>query len=199
MGGGELPGQLDIAQQVLAPREAVGERGLATRFNHQQLLLEPQPPVPALRPAPRDQGGRAVEAIAHQHRPHPRGQQSRNPVQRRALLSKADGALRVLHLPGERHSAPAHAQGYHNHLVRGVDLALVDDQPKRVHLCPGARPPTRRDTITIWCVALTWLWSMISPSVCTCALARASTSRAKGAITSPVSMSALASRRLIHW
>src|SRR3954452_20028324 len=55
-----------------------------------------------------------------------------------------------------------------------------------------ARPPTRRDTITIWCVALTWLWSMISTSVCTCALARASTSRAKGAITSPVSMSELA-------
>src|SRR4051794_22229223 len=161
MGAGALLGQLDIAQEVLAPREAVGERGLATRLKHQQVLLEPQPPIPALRPAPRDQGGRAVEAIAHQHRPHPRGQQSRNPVQRRALLSKADGALRVLHLPGERHSAPA--------------------------------------LITIWCVALTWLWSMISTSVCTCALARASTSRAKGAITSPVSMSELASRRLIHW
>src|SRR4051812_21716470 len=180
MGAGALLSQLDITQEGLAPREAVGERGLATRLKHQQVLLEPQPPIPALRPAPRDQGGRAVEAIAHQHRPHPRGQQSRNPVQRRALLSKADGALRVLHLPGERHSAPAHAQ--------------VTCQASGT-----ARPPTRRDTITIWCVALTWLWSMISTSVCTCALARASTSRAKGAITSPVSMSELASRRLIHW
>src|SRR3982750_1503352 len=59
--------------------------------------------------------------------------------------------------------------------------------------------PTRRETITIWWVALTWLWSMISTSVCAWALARASTSRANGAITSPVSMSGLASRRLIHW
>jgi hypothetical protein len=40
---------------------------------------------------------------------------------------------------------------------------------------------------------------MISTSVCAWALARASTSRAKGAITSSMSMSGLASRRLIHW
>jgi hypothetical protein len=30
-------------------------------------------------------------------------------------------------------------QGHHDHLVRGVDLALVDDQHKRVRLCTGAR------------------------------------------------------------
>ena len=139
MGAGALLGQLDIAQQVLAPREAVGERGLATRLKHQQVLLEPQPPVPALRPAPRDQGGRAVEAIAHQHRPHPRGQQSRNPVQRRALLGKADGAACFLHPPSQRQCPPAHAQGDHHHLVLGVDLALVDDQHQGAAVGAGAR------------------------------------------------------------
>src|SRR5215204_4839169 len=29
----------------------------------------------------------------------------------------------------------------------------------------SARPPTRRETITIWCSALIWLWSMINTRV----------------------------------
>ena len=53
--------------------------------------------------------------------------------------------------------------------------------------------------MTIWGAALTWLWSMISTGVQAWAPARASTSRAKGAITASVSMSGLPSSRLIHW
>ena len=53
--------------------------------------------------------------------------------------------------------------------------------------------------MTLWWAALTWLWSMISTGVQAWAPARASTSRAKGAITASVSMSGLPSSRLIHW
>src|SRR5215218_9701576 len=56
----------------------------------------------------------------------------------------------------------------------------------------SARPPTRRETITIWCSALIWLWSMINTRVRPLAPARASTSRANGAIISSVSIESIA-------
>src|SRR4051794_4305867 len=76
IGGDPLAGELDAAQQALAPRQAGGERGLTASFEHQQVPLQPQPPAPVPCAAPGDQVRRPVEAVAHEHRPSPREQQS---------------------------------------------------------------------------------------------------------------------------
>src|SRR3954468_10593724 len=55
-------------QPVLAAPEARRQRGLAAVLEHEQVLVEPQPPIPALTPAPGDQVGAAVKTIPHQHR-----------------------------------------------------------------------------------------------------------------------------------
>src|SRR5215210_8766461 len=57
-------------------------------LEHEQVLLEPQPPAPVLLPAPRDQRGRAVKPIPHQHRPYPRGQKTSDRLERLALLGE---------------------------------------------------------------------------------------------------------------
>src|SRR4051812_23064409 len=56
-------GQLDVPQPVLAAPEARRQRGLAAVLEHEQVLFEPQPPIPALTPAPGDQVGAAVKPI----------------------------------------------------------------------------------------------------------------------------------------
>src|SRR3954449_8812987 len=86
--------------QMLAAREALHQRGLAAGLEHEQVLLEPQPPAPVLLPAPRDQRGRAVKPIPHQRGTHPRGQKTSDRLERLALLGEADRALGLLHAPG---------------------------------------------------------------------------------------------------
>src|SRR5215210_2306817 len=54
-------GQLDVPQPVLAAPEARRQRGLAAVLEHEQVLFEPQPPIPALTTAPGDQVGAAVK------------------------------------------------------------------------------------------------------------------------------------------
>src|SRR5215203_3754248 len=79
-----------ISRNRCSPREALRQRGLATRLEHEQVLLEPQPPAPVLLPAPRDQRGRAVKPIPHQRGTPPRGQKTRDRLERLALLGEAD-------------------------------------------------------------------------------------------------------------
>src|SRR4051812_11034420 len=83
-----------------SPREALRQRGLAASLEHEQVLLEPQPPAPVLLPAPADQRGRAVKPIPQQRGTHPRGQKTSDRLERRALLGEADRALGLLHAPG---------------------------------------------------------------------------------------------------
>ena len=68
VGAHALPGQLDVPQPVLAAAETVRQRGLAAVLEHEQVLFEPQPPIPALTTAPGDQFGAARRPIPHQHR-----------------------------------------------------------------------------------------------------------------------------------
>jgi hypothetical protein len=105
VGRDPLLGELNAAEQVFAPSEAFGHRGLAAVLEHQEVVPEPQPPAPAPPPAPGDQVGRAVETVAHQHRPNPCGQQAGHHLQGRALLGEADRPLRRLDPPRQRQGA----------------------------------------------------------------------------------------------
>ena len=69
----------------------------------------------------------------------PLGQQGGDRRQGRALLAKADRAVRLLHAPRERQGALAHAQRHHHHLMGIVDLALVDDHHEGARAGAGAR------------------------------------------------------------
>src|SRR4051794_15223749 len=106
-------GQRDVPQPVLAAPEARRQRGLAAVLEHEQVLLEPQPPIPTLTPAPGDQVGAAVKPIPHQHRLGARREKTGRRLKRRALLGKADRALGLLHPPGQRQSALARTRLIH--------------------------------------------------------------------------------------
>ena len=119
-------GQLDVPQPVLAAPEARRQRGLAAVLEHKQVLFEPQPPIPALTPAPGDQVGAAVKPIPHQHRLGARREKTCRRLKRRALLGKADRALGLLHPPGQRQCAAAQAHRHHHDLMALAHLGLVD-------------------------------------------------------------------------
>src|SRR5215203_2393653 len=90
VGAHALPGQFDVPQPVLAAPEARCQRGLAAVLEHEQVLFEPQPPIPALTTAPGDQVGAAVKPIPHQHRLGARREKTCRRLKRRALLGKAE-------------------------------------------------------------------------------------------------------------
>src|SRR4051794_20252706 len=134
--GHPLSGQLDAAEQVLAPCEARRQGGLAAVLEHQEVPLEPQPPVPAPRTAPGDQLGAAVEPVAHQHGPYPLGQQAACRLQGFALLGKADRPLGRLDPPSQGQGPFAHPCRHRDDLVPLGRARLVDHQHDRADV-PG--------------------------------------------------------------
>src|SRR3712207_8528610 len=72
-GADAVAGECDVGEQVLAAAEAFRQRGLAVACEDQEILLEPQPPIPSLAAAPGNQVGAAVETIPDQHRLGARG------------------------------------------------------------------------------------------------------------------------------
>src|SRR4051794_7317405 len=142
IGDDPLPGQLDAAEQVLAARETLGQRGLAAAFEDQEVLLEPQPPVPAQPAAKGDQVGAAVEAVAHEDDPGTRGQPARDQGEQLPLLDESDAAPSLPDPPRQGQGPLAHPHAQHQHLVPGRDLALVQEQDYRA--VRGAGLPERR-------------------------------------------------------
>src|SRR5215212_8445304 len=96
------------SSNLCSPRETLRQGRLAAVVEHEQVLLAAQPPAPAVIATPGDQGGRAIETIAHQRGAHPLGQQGGDGCHGVALLAKADGALRLLHAPSQRQGTRAH-------------------------------------------------------------------------------------------
>ena len=70
---------------MLAAAETRGKGGFAAVFEHQQVLFQTQPPIPAVAATPDDQLRAAVEAVPHQHRANACRQQAGDGIQRRTL------------------------------------------------------------------------------------------------------------------
>ena len=126
VGAGALFRQRHIVEHMVAARKAVFERRLAAVLEDEQVLLATQTPAPAFLSTPVDQSRRAVKPVAHQRHARAFGQQRHDRLQSFLLFTKADRALRLLHAPSQRQGAIADTQRHHQHLMRVVDLALVD-------------------------------------------------------------------------
>ena len=113
---------------MLAPGGALARRGLAALDRHQQVALEPQAIVPAQGAAQQDQVGRAVEAVAHQHRSRPGRQPRRDQPHQPFLLGEADAAAGLPDPPRQRQGPSPDPQAEHEHLVVRRRPGLVEDQ-----------------------------------------------------------------------
>src|SRR4051812_45074803 len=115
--------------QIERPLLGAGRRrGRFGSIEHRQVALQAQPVVPGPPLAPADQVGGAVEAIAHEPDPRALGQPRGHRLQERLLGFEADGPLRRLNPPRQRHRSLAKAQRQHQNLVAVGELGLVQDQ-----------------------------------------------------------------------